>query len=259
MGHLRLGRLPKTLHWQGVIGFLTESPDDVAAVARATGAAANARLDRLGSDPSLSYCFWLLTRLMAASREDDFSAALDRLDIGVPPSGSALGFIALLSERIGGEVAGHLESGHFSELASLAFRRTLLETVGQHGRSLFGSSLEDVHHAFQSHATPEQFGDLARRYFADYVARTLQSFVERELSNSVGVGSALTSIDDSAQFSEAFDVYTRQSARIMQNFARDWYSKHNWEARGEISREEAQAFVAVALQKLRSELRQPEQ
>jgi len=83
MGHLRLGRLPKTLRWQAVVGLLTESPDDVLGIACATGAAANARLRRLGSDPSLVYCFWLLTRLMAASREEDFSAALNRLDIGI--------------------------------------------------------------------------------------------------------------------------------------------------------------------------------
>jgi hypothetical protein len=41
----------------------------------------------------------------------------------------------------------------------------------------------------------------------------------------------------------------------METFAADWYSKHNWEAKGEISVVEAQGFVAVALRKLRSEFK----
>jgi hypothetical protein len=56
------------------------------------------------------------------------------------------------------------------------------------------------------------------------------------------------------RFSEALDIYARQSARIIEEFASDWFSKHHWEARGEISRDEAQAFVAVALRKLHIEL-----
>jgi hypothetical protein len=41
----------------------------------------------------------------------------------------------------------------------------------------------------------------------------------------------------------------------METFAADWYAKHNWEAKGEVSKAEAQAFVAVALRKLRAELK----
>lgn len=76
MGHIRLGRLPKTLRWQGVVGLLDTAPDDVPAVARATVEAADACLRGLARDPSLTHCFWLLTRIAAASREADFSAAV---------------------------------------------------------------------------------------------------------------------------------------------------------------------------------------
>ena len=246
VGHIRLGRLPKTLRWQAVIGLLESVPDDVPAIARATVVAADTRLRELARDPSLVHCFWLLTRLAAASREPDFAAALGAL--GLTPSGeTALAFVAHVSDRVRGDLARYPESGPFSELASLALRRALSETIGQHGRSLFGSSLEDVQHAFRSHSTPARFGDLAQRFFID-----------RELSNHVGADHALSGIDASRTFTTELDVYTRQSARIMEEFAASWYSKHNWETHGQISREEAQGFVAIALRKLRMELTRTE-
>lgn len=254
MGHLRLGRLPKTMHWQGVVGLLDDSPDDIPAVARATVSAAESRLRELSQDPSLTYCFWVLTRVMAASREPDFRLGLERLSIQPPTGDSALDFVAELSEHVRSELTSYPESGPFGDLASLALRRALSETVGVHGRSLFGSSLEDVQHAFRSHSTTGRFGDVARQFFGDFFARTLRFFVDKELSNHVGGGSQLRSIEDSQEFSKALDVYARQSARIVEDFASGWYGKHNWESEGAISREEAQGFVAVALRKLRMEL-----
>jgi hypothetical protein len=249
--------LPKTLRWQGVIALLDSAPDDVPAVARATVAAADTCLRGLARDPSLTHCFWLLTRITAASREPDFADAVAALGLALTAD-SALAFVAHISDRVRSDLMQYPESGPFSELASLALRRALSETIGQHGRSLFGSSLEDVQHALRSHSTPARFGDLARRFFGDFLARTLRFFIDRELSNHVGADHALSGIDASRTFTTELDVYTRQSARIMEEFAASWYSKHNWEAHGQISREEAQGFVAIALRKLRMELTRTE-
>ena len=259
MGQIRLGRLPKTLRWQGVVRLLDQSPDDVPAVAHATVRAAESRLRELSRDPSLVQCFWLLTRIAAASREADFAAATAALGVAPPQADSALAFIAQVHEQVRADLTRFPESGPFSELASLALRHTLSETVGQQGRSLFGSSLEDVQRAFRLHSTPTRFGDLARRFFGDFLARTLRFFVERELSNQVGVGHRLTGIDASHEFATALDLYARQSARIMEDFAAGWYGKHNWQSGGAISREEAAGFVTVALRKLRMELTRSEQ
>jgi len=258
MGHVRLGRLPKTLRWQGVVGLLEESPDDVSAVARAVAAAAEGRLRELARDPSVGYCFWLLTRLSSASREPNFAAATAGLGLAPSNTDSAIAFVAQVSDRVRAELQQFPESGPFSELASLAMRRALSETVGQHGQSLFLSSIDDVQQAFRSHSTAMRFGDLSKRFFGDFFARTLRYFVDKELSNTVGMGNALTSIEASQEFSESLDLYARQSARIMEKFASGWYGKHNWESGGAISREEAQGFVAVALRKLRMELMRPE-
>src|SRR6266511_3002912 len=258
MGHLRLGRLPKTMRWNAVVGLLAAPDVDSLDVARATVEAAEDRLRGLASDPSLTHCFWLLTRITWAARGADFAGDLASLGIDVRPDDSAITFIARVNDRARDVVTHFPESGHFAELASLALRRALSETIGQQNLSLFSSSVEQIQEACRAYSTRAQFGVLARRFFGDLLARTLRSFVDRELSNHTGPGQGLSDLDASRRFAESLDLHARQSARIMEDFAGGWYAKRNWEARGEISRDEAQGFVAVALRKLRMELKREE-
>lgn len=255
MGHLRLGRLPKNLRWQEVVDLLDASPRDTAAVAAAVVAAADARLRDLRDDPSLSYCFWLLTRVAIASRGDAFVTDLAQLGVGLDPNESVLTFISRLADDARHRLAAETRSGHFGELASLALRRALTDTVGQQGRSLFGSSVEDLQAAFRSHSGRHQFGALSRRFFGDFLARALRSFLDRELSTRLGSSPTLSTVSDSEEFTRALDIYARQSARILEDFASGWYSKQGWESKGDISQEDATAFVAVGLRKLRMELK----
>ena len=136
MGHLRLGRLPKTYNWQAVVDLLNDSPADAPAVARATIKAAETRLRELARDPSLTYCFWLLTRIAWSSREPDFNRALAELGLQPTDNGLALSFISQVSDHVRSELARYPESGPFSELASLALRRALSETVEQEGQHI---------------------------------------------------------------------------------------------------------------------------
>lgn len=257
MGHVRLGKLPHTHTWRQVVTALDVPGPHGARVAAATARGADARLGRLRDDASLAYCFWLLARMAGAARRPDFVDALGDLGLEAGSTDSAVGFVAKVAARARGEVEHHPESGPFGEIASLALRRALTETVGTQGRSLFGSSLEDLETAFRHHATPARFGDLARRFFADFAARTLRFYIDKELALHVGPGRSLDSFADAEAFVADLDRYARQSAAIVERFAADWYSKHDWESGGAIHRDEAQAFVAVALGKLRRELRGP--
>lgn len=255
MGHQRLGRLPKTRPWVQVVQLLGTSPQDSAAIASAVVEASDKRLLRLADDPSITYCFWLLARVAWAARSGSFLDQLSALGITVTEHGSALSFIADISEAVRKEFSTHPTSGHFAEVSSLALRQALSRTVGQEGPGLFTSSVQDVQRAFRTYSTPARFGQLARRFFADFMSRTLRSFVDRELANHVGVGAGPPTVEDSLEFMQALDTYAFQAARIVEEFAGGWYSKHNWESRGEISVDETQRFVAYALRKFRTELK----
>jgi len=255
MGDIRLGRLPKTLRWLQVFEILDQTPLDVPAVAAAAAQAAEQRLSELPDDPSVTYAFWLLTRIASASRGNNFSGDLDRLGLRADESTSSLAFISSVSDVVRLQLSSSTSSGHFSELASLALRRALSETVGQQGRSLFDSSLGDLQGAFRAYSTKVQFGELSRRFFGDFFARLIRSAVDRDVQHHIGKGMTLQSLDEAGDFQRALDIHARQTARIMEDFAGSWYSKHNWESRGEISIDDARGFVAVALRKLRVDLK----
>src|SRR4051794_18969820 len=82
VGHIRLGRLPTTRRWRVVLGLLETSPEDVGAIASSTAVAAERHLRELSNDPSLAYCFWILTRIASASREAAFHESL--AEMGIP-------------------------------------------------------------------------------------------------------------------------------------------------------------------------------
>jgi hypothetical protein len=257
MGHIRVGRLPRTQRWDQVVAVLAAADVDAQIVASTTAWAADRRLSRLRNDPSLAYCVWLLARIAGAARRSDFAEAVGALGIAVRPGETAVGFVAKVGARAREETERHPESGPFGELAALALRRALTETVGTEGGSLFGASVEDLEQAVRRHTTPGHFGELAARFFGDFMARTLRFYVDKELAFHVGPGHALASIDDSADFVADLDRFARQSARIVEGYAADWYSKHDWESGGAIGRDEAERFLPLAVRKLRRELKEP--
>src|SRR5687768_10189922 len=125
MGHIRLGRLPKSRRWRSVVGLLAIAPMDVGAVAEATAEAAEVRLRLLALDATLSYSFWLLTRVTWAARTPAFASSLAELGLEPVESPSPLTLIAQLGERVRKRAEAHPESGPFAELSLLALRRAL--------------------------------------------------------------------------------------------------------------------------------------
>ncbi|MBI5285318.1 MAG: hypothetical protein HY874_09515 [Chloroflexi bacterium] len=255
MGDNRLGRLPKTMRWRQVVALLDASPEDTGAVAGAVVQAAEQRLRELANDPALAEAFRVLTRLTWASRGPTFLNELRALGIDAREGTSALSVIAELGDRIRAESAADRPEGYFREVAALALRSALTGTVGQQGLSLFGSSVEDLRRAFRVYSTRERFGELARRFFSDFMSRSMRSFVDRELANHIGPAAHLATVSDSQEFLAALQTHTWQSALIVEEFAGGWHSKRNWETGGDVSVDDSQRFVAVALRKLRSELR----
>lgn len=258
MGHTRLGRLPKTRAWVQVIDLLETNVDNIPQVTRATLKATDAQLKRLSTDPAVSYCFWLLTRVTWLARSDDFAMRLPEIGVNPQTASSAFTFISQLTDHARVKAAEHPESGVFAEIASLSLRQALAQTVAEHSRTLFGTGLEDVQRACRAYSTRKQFGVLAKYFFAHFLSRSLQYFLNKELSNHIGPQHALNDVESAKEFNDALAAYSRQSARIMENFAAGWYSKHNWESRGQIPEEDASKFVAMALRKLRMELQQEE-
>lgn len=120
MGHTEIARLPTSRRWAVVVDLLHAPQLNAPSVAGAVTHAAERRLQTLSTDPSVTYCFWLLTRLAAAARGPDFVADVAQLGIPTRPDDSALRFLARVGDHTREQLGMYPGSGPFGEIAAIA-------------------------------------------------------------------------------------------------------------------------------------------
>lgn len=254
MGHTIVGDFPKTRRWNRVFDLLQAPFAEPGTIAAATVQAAERRLIQLRGDESLTYCFWILSRLAAAARGPDFEADARRLGIDVQADDHALTLIAKVNDRVRQELGQFPESGPFGDLAATALRSSLTETLGAQNLSLFASSVDDLGDAFRRHSTASQFGELATRFFGAFYGQTLRYYVDRALPAALNPEGGLRALGDISLFQDNLNRHARESAKIIELYAAQWWVKHKGIHGEPISREEVRSFAAYALTKLRKEL-----
>lgn len=251
MGHIRLGRLPKTRKWIAVVNLL-ESSASSGAVAAGVALAAENRLASLPRDAVLNHCFWLLCDLTWQSRRTDQIERSSDFPKATSGHGSTLAYIQELTDLTRLQEAA--SPGPFAAFAVQSLRKTLIQTVAGQSQPLFALEEGPITAAFREFSTPTRFGQLAQLFFGDFLARTLSFYVEKELSNSISPDHALRSIREAEEFSDGINLYAFQSARIVRDFAASWYGKHVWGSEERIDETAVNGFVAVALRKLQQDL-----
>lgn len=254
MGHIRLGRLPKSTVWNEVVELLEQAPEDVAGIAGAVLEASEADLNNRAALDAVADGFWILLRL---AQSVDGSGVISELrDIGVSASDDTplLRVLGDLGEELRYSGAVGDQGGHLREMAGLAMRKALLETVGAQGADLFESTAAQIEAGFRRWAGGERFGRVTQLYLGDFLARVLAAGVDRELSQHVGREGSYADVGDSRAFADALDRYGRETAGIARRFASDWYARNHWHLRRVLTRRAARRFSAVALRKLQSDL-----
>lgn len=249
MGHNRLGTLPKSSRWREVARLVAAGPEESARLAGATLSAAEDYLKEVAADPAVSETYGLLVDLMSAARGDDFEGTLSRIGFEVADSTPAIAFVADVADHLRREMNERGAESVPGEYAALALRSVLTETVGTRPGSLFGATVDDLRLAFRDFASDRQFGVVSQRFFADLLSRVLRSALDREVPR------VATSTGAAEDLLREVDLHAHQSARIVRDYAADWFSKGRWEGSGTIPRSEVQAFLPVAFAKLRRELK----
>jgi hypothetical protein len=251
MGHIRLGRLPRTRKWQQVVDLIGggASTPPIAAV---TLDAAKRGLANASKDPALVYSLYLLTQIPQCARTDDFGAALRALRLDVSNTASLPEIIGAFTEAVDayvGKTGGRTDLG---EMAQMAAAETLARLVDVKSQNLFGITPEVVQHSFSQLATKKQFSILARTFFARLTERFLGYFLSRELPNHVGAERRFQNLDAKQEFERALQHHCWQASLIVEEYSGGWYSKQNYQ--GGISEGKARQFVGYAMKKLRDEL-----
>ena len=256
MGHIRLGRLPKTKKWNAVFAALESSSTDATDLAAATAQAAEKQFAALAGDPTINYCFWTLVRIATSARTGDFADELQRLGFRGTSFSSGLAFVHQLSQAVERQSRLRGEAGVFSRMAQLGLREVVSSNIVEQSRSLFGTETADIQAAWRALSAEARFGQVARQFFADLMSRSIRYIADKELSNYVGPDASFTSPDVVLEFHESVDRYCFESAKVVEDFASGWFSKHRWQTNNNISEADAAGFTAYALQKIAMELRE---
>jgi hypothetical protein len=252
MGHQRLGSLPQTRKWLAVVALLRDGADLPRIAAAAAEAAENA-LARSARDPGLAHAIWLLMQLPLAARSGDYDRQLWTLGLTVRSSPKLYELVGAFSEAIDAHVMAARSRTDLGEMAQLAATETLTTLLDRDLPHLFAATGEEVRQALSKCVTETRFGELAREFAANLTRRCLQYYLDRELSNHVGPGCWFGNIADREEFDRQLDQHCREASRIVQDYSGEWYSRANY--REALTEDTAVRFTAVALGKLRAELR----
>jgi hypothetical protein len=262
MGHTRLGRIPTSQKWKQVVTTLasndystvsTTADDDVANIAANALEAAEAGLDSAIEDPALRYTFYLLTQIVLAAREGDWESRL--IPFGIQLSGDATLFdlTSTLQSAIDDYRFQRSAASDIGEMAQRAAGEALFDLASPRARTLFGEGREELTQAIKRLATRSGFAQLGQNFFGTLLADFLNFHLSRATASQLG-SPRLRQVGDLSRFNDALRRHCQQSAKIVHDFCGEWFSKT--EFREGISLANTSNFMAVAVKKLRDELRE---
>lgn len=261
MGHTRLGTIPKTLEWKEIVGRFTgatvagamTSPANIVDIAGKTLDATEEGLYRATLDSGVRYTFFLITQVALASRRPDWEITLRRHGVHITPDSTVFDLASQLQDAIDRYVS-RTPSGatDLSEIAQKSAGEALTSLTASRTGNLFGSET-DVRDAVRPLSTKKGFGELGQRFFGNFVARFLNFYLSRVTAATLG-SPGLRDLVDMSDFNRSLRAHCNQSARIVRDFCGQWYSKTEYE-KG-IDLKNTSGFLALALEKLRSELKQ---
>lgn len=267
MGHIRLGSIPKSRSWTAVVASLAGSAPSptteadlapvplVPDVARKALTAARAGITKAKRDEGVAYTFYLLTQVALASRDDKWLERLKELGLSLSADSATIDLTTEFQSVVDDFLRKRRSTSDASEMAQRAAGDALTTLAGPRAETLFGRTGEDLRLALRSLSTKKGFGELGQAFFGQLMSRFLNFYLSRLTAAQLGVGS-LQQVGDISTFNRTLETHCLEGARIVRDFAAEWYSKTEFQQG--IDPANAGAFVAVALQKLADELKQQE-
>ena len=257
MGHQRMSPLPATRKWKQIIDLIAGGAG-AAQLATATVTAAERGLKAAPDDPGVVEAYWLLVRIPLAARATDFADALRACGLRVAGDPGLLDIAAAFTDAVDARLPGGRGRTDLGEMAQNAAVETITGVVGTKAGNLFGSGPAEVRAAFASLATVKQFGAFARHFFTRFSFKCLNYFLSKLLPDQTGEGKRFRTVAEQAGFTDALHVHCREASRIAERYAGEWFSLHNFQAAGDVTRDETRRGFAHAMTKLTKEFRKRE-
>lgn len=254
MGHIRLGRIPKTKLWAGLFDTLATHGIDTIKLSKTIAEAAAKKYSSLESNQAINYCFWILVRIASASRSKNFTGALRELGINIDEINSGIKFVQEISKTVQENISKRSQRTVYDEMAELSLREVLSANIIEESRTLFGTNPEDIKSACIKMSKRNRFGIIAKEFFSQFMCRSIQFITDKEVSNYIGPEKPIKNNNQLVYFREDLYRYCYETSKIIEDFADGWFSKHSWESNNKISEKETSSFTSYALKKLQMEL-----
>src|SRR5262249_49402105 len=162
-------------------------PDVVEHVARLTLATAEPALRKAVDDAGMRAAFLLLARTALAAREPDLPASIAAAGIKLAPDASLFDLTSQLHGAIDELVTAKGRATDVSEMAQRALGEAVTELASPRAETLFGTSPDDLKASLRELSTTRGFAELGQRFFGNFLARFLNSYVSRIAAAELGV------------------------------------------------------------------------
>lgn len=259
MGHMRIGTLPATEPWNGVvsrIGVGAAAPE----VADATMGAARKAFIAVGEDAGFRQAGYMLVDLALAGNKADAAKQLADLGVKVAEHTSVAEVAMQISQEMDRRIDATRKRTDFGEMAQLALVGVLVEHVQKHLPPKLPllpqmtPSRDDVLKAFKELSKEKKFGAVARRFCAKLTDGTLNYFLSKTLATQIGEGQRFTTTNQVTEYEAGMRRHCEEASAIMEDFAAKWFSKRRYMGGGKISRDTVDRFAWFGMQKMRLEL-----
>lgn len=259
MGHIKLGRLPRTIKWKHVINALISEDASFYELLSSTSKASKDILTASYNQEGLAHCFWLFTNIAQASRKQDFIQSLNKLGIDVTANDSGMKILKKIYDSASYEINNKTQSKNtiLNQIALESFKSAIHSTITRESASLFGCTPETIQQAFKKYSTSTQVGYLGRELFGQYVNKAFSYALEKELATSIGANNKFRNSHDIQEFNRRLTTYCRETSKIVEQFSGGWYGKHGFI--GDLKdKDKARGFTNYAVTKLLSEVNMAE-
>jgi len=250
-----LKNVPTTQKWTAVVGQVLDGAgplsEDTPRVAAAILEAVSAALMAAQNDAGLRHTFYLLTQIALAARESDWRERLARVGISIDDRASVYELTAGLHVAVDDYVERHGRPTDASEMAQQAAGEALASLTAASTNALFGTGGEQLRAAVRRLSTDDGFAKLGQRFFGGFVARFLNFYLSRITADKVG-STRLGLASEVTRFNDALSTHCEESALVVHDFCRDWYSKTEYVE--QINPGNTSRFMAHAVEKLALEL-----
>jgi hypothetical protein len=254
MGHERVGYLPKTERWKGLIrkiSHFSSGDVNISDIATETTRNVRSRFKVIKEDPSVVNALKYLLVLVKASKKETPIEFLKSQGVCLPNEFNVFD----LTKSGQTFIERDIRSKEYSTLAI----QSLVDTIGEWSqknqlqKSFIFDSNSDILTAWRIASNGKGFCELSRIFFSKFTTRYLKYFLEREAS------SRLQSLSDRESFTNKLELHIQdiskhafETAKIAQSFSAGWYNLHAKDSMP--SDQELKDFLSFSFKKINSEL-----